>query len=182
MPSAFFKSFRSASAKLRRARYFQSCSHKPDFNRTSLKRKKKCFIFMQNGIQLPEKRDKKLDGMRCSTGRDRNIFDHTGLKPAARTGTDEETVKRKQKRKQATENKLGNRKEKRQQITNKAEKETGNRKQTRKQKRKQTGKQKRKQTRKQKKSNSKRQKKIRKEKRRTTNETHIKTGTFHALS
>ena len=52
---------------------------------------------------MPEKRDKKLDGRGCSTGRDRNIFDHTGLKPAARTGTDEETVKRKQKK--ATENK-----------------------------------------------------------------------------
>lgn len=91
---------------------------------------------------MPEKRDKKLDGRGCSTGRDRNIFDHTGLKPAVRTGTDEETVKRKQKRKQATENRRGNRKK----VT------------------------------------AKRQKKIRKEKRRTTNETHIKTGTFHALS
>ena len=115
---------------------------------------------------MPEKRDKKLDGRGCSTGRDRNIFDHTGLKPAARTGTDEKTVKRKQKRKQATENKRGNRKEKRQQITNKAEKKTDE----------ETVK------RKQQKGNRKRQQKIRKEKRRTINETHIKTGTFHALS
>lgn len=66
---------------------------------------------------MPEKRDKKLDGRGCSTGRDRNIFDHTGLKPAVRTGTDEETVKRKQKRKQATENRRKNRKENRQQKT-----------------------------------------------------------------
>jgi len=69
---------------------------------------------------LPEKRDKKLDGRGCSTSRDRNIFDHTGLKPAARTGTDEETVKRKQQkgnRKKATENRRGNRKGNRQQKT-----------------------------------------------------------------